>query len=157
MGDYYSHILCCRTKMDGHKQTRTWMRCMEDNFLMQAFHEWTRGEVLLDLLLTNEEELLDDVEFKGNLACRDQETVELKFHRGLNKSNRTTTSPTPGDHVSVSSGPYLLTRVPWETALELRGSQQSWLPFKDSLIRAQRWSSAMWRKKYSWRGNLQGG
>ncbi|XP_064896034.1 uncharacterized protein LOC135576212 [Columba livia] len=103
-----SHRNASRTKMDGHKQTRTWMGCIEDNFLMQTFREWTWREALLDLLLTNEEELLDDVEFKGSLACSDQETVEFKIYRGLTKSNTAITSPTPGEHVTVSTGPYLL-------------------------------------------------
>ncbi|KAK4808555.1 hypothetical protein QYF61_009858 [Mycteria americana] len=121
---------------------------------MQAIHEQTTREALLDLLLTNEEELLDDVEFKGSVPCSDQETVELKILRGLTKTNRTTTAPDfTRAHLNLSRG--LLGRMPWETALECRGSQESRLTFKDSLLRAQRWSSAIRREtiaeaKLSW-------
>ena len=59
---------------------------------MQAVHKWTRAEAQLDLLLASDKELLDNVKFKGSLACSDHETVELKFLRGLTKTNRTTTA-----------------------------------------------------------------
>jgi len=65
---------------------------MEDKFLMQTNHAWTRGETLLDLLLTNEEEILDDIKLKDSLASSDQETVELKILRGLSKTSRMTTA-----------------------------------------------------------------
>ena len=79
--------------MAGHKQTGTCLGHMEDKFLMQAIHKWTGRVVLLHLLLINEEEQLDDVKFKGSLACSDHETVELKFLRGLTKTNRRITAP----------------------------------------------------------------
>lgn len=71
MGDFYHLSVCCRKKLAGHMQTRTCLEHMESKFLMQTIHEHTRGEALLDLLLTSEEELLDDVKFKGSLACSD--------------------------------------------------------------------------------------
>ena len=79
--------------MAGEKQTRTCPGHMEDKYLMQAVHKWTRAEAQLDLLLTSDEELLDNVKFKGSLACSDHETVELKFLRGLTKTNRRITAP----------------------------------------------------------------
>ena len=132
--------------MAGHKQTGTCLGHMEDKFLMQAIHKWTGRVVLLHLLLINEEEQLDDVKFKGSLACSDHETVELKFLRGLTKTNRRITAPNFRRAHPNLSRDYLLGRMPWETTLECRGSQESWLTFKDSLLRAQGWSSAMWRK-----------
>lgn len=125
--------------MAGHKLKGTCLWCMEDKFLMQAIHEHTRGEALLDMLLTSEEELLDDAKFKGNLAYSNQETVDLKILRGLTKRNRMTAVPDFPD-ILVSLGTYLLGRTSWGTAPECTGSQESWLTFKDRFIIPHAWS-----------------
>ncbi|GAB0199293.1 hypothetical protein GRJ2_002394700 [Grus japonensis] len=91
------------------------------------------------MLLTSEEELLDDAKFKGNLACSNQETVDLKILRGLTKRNRMTAVPDFPD-ILVSSGTYLLGRTSWGTAPECTGSQESWLTFKDRFIIPHAWS-----------------
>jgi len=44
------------------------MECMEDNFLMQLVKEPMRGAALLDLLFTNREGLVGDVESRGCLG-----------------------------------------------------------------------------------------
>lgn len=73
------------TSKPGH-----WLRNMEGKLLTQAFHEWSRGVALLDLFLTNEEKLLDDVQLKSSLACSEQETVDFRVHRGPIKTDRVT-------------------------------------------------------------------
>ena len=46
------------------KQQQSWrlLECVEDNFLTQLVREPTRGGALLDLLFTNREELVGDVD-----------------------------------------------------------------------------------------------
>ncbi|XP_008944692.1 PREDICTED: nebulin-like, partial [Merops nubicus] len=52
------------------------------NFLMQLADELARRDVLLDMLLTNWEELLEDAEVKGSCGCSKYKTVELKVQIG---------------------------------------------------------------------------
>ena len=51
VGDF-SHLDSCRmSTMTGYKQTRKFLGCVNDNFLMQVLHELTRGDFLPDLLM----------------------------------------------------------------------------------------------------------
>lgn len=42
----------------GHKQARRFLECINDNSLIQVTEESRRGSSLLDLILTNKEELV---------------------------------------------------------------------------------------------------
>lgn len=46
----------------------------------------TRGDILLDLLLTDEEDLLDNAKVKVILGCSEHETVESKILRGVRQT-----------------------------------------------------------------------
>lgn len=65
---------------------------MKTIFLMQMTDEPTRGDVLLDLLLTNKEKLLSDVIVKGRLGCSDKKMVELKILTEMKKRKRRITA-----------------------------------------------------------------
>lgn len=56
---------------------RRFMQCAETNFLMQVVKELTRRDVLLDLVLTNREELVGVMKAGGSLGCGDHVMVEL--------------------------------------------------------------------------------
>jgi len=72
------------------RQSRRFLECMEDNFLMQQVREPKRGAAPLDLLFTNKEGLVGDVEVRGCLGRSDHEMVEFSvlggFRRGNNKT-----------------------------------------------------------------------
>ncbi|GAB0181505.1 hypothetical protein GRJ2_000615800 [Grus japonensis] len=91
---------------------------------------------MLDLVLTNEEGLVGNVELKGNLGCSDHEMVELKILKAARRaeSKLTTLNFRRADFDLFRD---LLGRVPWDKALEGRGAQESWLVFKDHLLQAQ--------------------
>jgi len=50
---------------------------MEDNFLSQVIHSLTRGQAILDLLVTNASELIGDRRIRGSLDCSDHALVEF--------------------------------------------------------------------------------
>ena len=64
------------------KQSRRFLECMEDNFLMQLVREPTRGSAPLDLLFTNREGLEGDVEVGGCLGQSDHNMVEFSIQIG---------------------------------------------------------------------------
>ena len=62
---------------------------MEGNFLAQLVREPTRGGTLLDLVLTNREEVMGDVEVRSCLVQSDHTIVEFvilgEVRRGISK------------------------------------------------------------------------
>ena len=60
---------------------------------------------LLDLIVTNSEELFVDVKVKGSLDCSDHEVMEFSILRGGNKANsRITTLDFTGADFDLSGG-----------------------------------------------------
>jgi len=66
------------------RQAQSWrfLQSIDDGFPMQVVEEPTRRGALLDLVLTNKEELVEDVKVGGRLGCSDHEMVEFRILRG---------------------------------------------------------------------------
>ncbi|KAK4811175.1 hypothetical protein QYF61_019806 [Mycteria americana] len=123
MGGFNHPDICWRDNTAGHKQSKRFLECTGDNFLLQVTEEPTRRGALLDLILTNNEGLVGDVKVKDSLGCSDHEMVEFKILKGRE------------EEFGLFND--LLGRLPWDKALEGRGAQESSLIFKDHLLQAQ--------------------
>ena len=136
MGDSSHPDICWRDNTAGHKQSRRFLECVDDNFLLQVTEEPTRRGAMLDLVLTNKEGLVGNVKLRGSLGCSHHEIVEFKILRAPRRAHNKLTTL---DFRRTDFGLFrdLLGRVPWDKALEGRGAQESWLIFKDHLIQAQ--------------------
>ncbi|GAB0208710.1 hypothetical protein GRJ2_003336700 [Grus japonensis] len=82
MGDFNHPDICWRDNTAGQKQSRRFLECIDDNFLLQVIEEPMRRGALLDLTLTNKERLARGVKLKGSLGCSDHEMVEFKILSG---------------------------------------------------------------------------
>ncbi|GAB0178861.1 hypothetical protein GRJ2_000351400 [Grus japonensis] len=71
--------ICWRDSTAGHKQSRTFLECVDDNFLLQVTEEPRRRGAMLDLVLTSKEGLVGNVKLKGSFGCSDHEMVEFKI------------------------------------------------------------------------------
>ena len=91
---------------------------------------------MLDLVFNNKEGLMGNVKLRGSLGCSDHEIVEFKMLRAARRvhSKLTTLDFRRADFDLFRD---LLSRVPWDKALEERGAQESWLIFEDHLLQAQ--------------------
>ncbi|GAB0209929.1 mitochondrial enolase superfamily member 1 [Grus japonensis] len=136
MGDFNHPDSCWRDNTAGHKQSRKFLECVDDNFLLQVTEEPTRRDAMLDLVLTNKEGLVGNVKLKGSFGCSDHEMVEFKI---LRAARRVHSKLTTLDFRRADFGLFrdLLGRIPWDKALEGRGAQDSWLIFKGHLLQAQ--------------------
>lgn len=56
------------------------------NFMTQVINRQTRGDALLDLLLTDKKEAVEWMKIKGSFGWSDQETVKIKGLREFNKT-----------------------------------------------------------------------
>ena len=77
MGDFNHPDICWDSGMVGGRQSRRFLESVEDNFLVQVIDGPTRGEALLDLVITNEEESVRDVKIGGSLVCSARALVEF--------------------------------------------------------------------------------
>ncbi len=138
--------------MVGGRQSRRFLESVEDNFLVQVIDGPTRGEALLDLVLTNAEESVREVKIGGSLGCSDHALVEFVIlkNAGLAKSRASTLCFRRAKFRLLKE---LLSGIPWETVLKGMGTEQSWQLFKDTLLRVQRLSIP--QQKKSSRGGRQ--
>ncbi|GAB0206807.1 hypothetical protein GRJ2_003146300 [Grus japonensis] len=136
MGDFNHPNIRWRDNTAGHKQSRRFLECIDDNFLLQVIEEPMRRGAMLDLVLTNKEGLVGDVKLKGSLGCSDHKMVEFRILRAV---RRACSKLTTLDFRRADFGLFgdLLGRMPSDKALEKRGAQDSWLVFKGHLLRAQ--------------------
>ncbi|GAB0206060.1 hypothetical protein GRJ2_003071600 [Grus japonensis] len=136
VGDFNHPDICWRDNTAGHKPSRTFLECADDNFLLQLREEPRRRSAMLDLILTNKESLVGDVKLKGSLGGSDQEMVEFRI---LRAARRACSKLTTLDFSRADFGLFrdLLGRIPWDKALEGRGAQDSWLVLKGHLLQAQ--------------------
>jgi len=83
LGDFNHPDNCWRNNTAGHKQYRRFPENIDDKFLTTETVEQTERGALLDLILTNKEEFIRDVNTKGRLGCSDYEMTELRILRGM--------------------------------------------------------------------------
>ena len=70
MGDLNDSDICWENNMVGCKQSVTLLESIEGNFLVQVLDKITRGEVLLDLVLTNAMTSLKKLRFEALWAVK---------------------------------------------------------------------------------------
>ncbi|KAK4826871.1 hypothetical protein QYF61_011990 [Mycteria americana] len=65
------------------RQSRRLLECIEDDFLTQVIETPTRGDAILDLMVTNASELISDVNIGGSLGCSNHALVEFTVLRDM--------------------------------------------------------------------------
>lgn len=83
MGSFKHPSMWRKVNRARSKQSRRFLESVADNFFTQVMDEPTRQGALLDLSLTNKEELIRELKADGNLGCSVQELVEFKILRSV--------------------------------------------------------------------------
>ncbi|KAK4815291.1 hypothetical protein QYF61_026196 [Mycteria americana] len=86
LGDFNHPDICWKSSTASYKKSRRLLECMEDNFLSQVIDSPTRGDVILDLLVTNTSEQIGDVKIGGSLGCSDRALVEFAVLRDMGQA-----------------------------------------------------------------------
>ena len=77
---YFHHPnICWKDNTAGHQQARRSLKCISANFLTQVIKEPMKGDVLLDLISTDKEELVGDMKAGDSLSCSDCELVQFRI------------------------------------------------------------------------------
>ena len=83
MRNYNQHDVSWKNNLRGCKQSRTLLHSVEYNFLVQVLDKPTRGDALLNLLLTNGNQFSKEIEIGGSLGCSDLTLVEFVISRNM--------------------------------------------------------------------------
>ena len=75
--DFNHPNICWKSSTASCRQSRRLLECIEDKLLSQVIDSPTRGDALLDLLVTNTSELIGDIRIGGSLGCSDHALVEF--------------------------------------------------------------------------------
>jgi len=97
--------------------------------LSQVIDTPAKGDVMLDLLVTNESELIGDMRNGGSLGCSVHAPVEFAVLRDMGevKSKVRTLNFRKANFQLFKE---LVSRTTWETTLRDRGAEENWQNFK---------------------------
>jgi len=136
MGDFNHPNTCWRDSTASHKLSRRLLDCSDDIFLLQVTEDPPRRGAVLDLVLTTKEGLVGNVKLKGTLQCSDHEMVEFNILRALRRVH-SKLSTLDCKRADFGLFRQLLGEVPWDKALEGRGTRESLLVFQGPVLLAQ--------------------
>ncbi|KAK4805648.1 hypothetical protein QYF61_022406 [Mycteria americana] len=119
LGDFNHLNICWKISTESCRQCRRLLEFIEDNFLSQVIDSPTRGDAILDLLVTNTSELIGDAKTGGSLGCNDHALVEFTVLRDMGQVKSEVRS------LNFRKAKFRLfkqsvNRTPWETALRNR-------------------------------------
>jgi len=133
--------------------SRRFLERIENNFLSQVIDSSTRGDAILDLMVTNASELISDVKIGGSLGCSDDALVEFTVLRDMGKA-RSIVRTLNFRKANFQLFKELVSRTPWQMVLGDGEAEQSWQIFKDTFHRVQELSVPR-RKKSGKKGKSQ--
>ncbi|KAF4802263.1 hypothetical protein TURU_027417 [Turdus rufiventris] len=111
------------------RQSKKFLECVEDNFLMQLVGEASRGRTMLDLLFANRDGLVGDVVVGGCLGHSDHEIIEFSIFGEIRRNiNKIFTLDFQREDFGLFRR--LIQKIPWEAALKNKGVQERWACFK---------------------------
>lgn len=118
------------------------LQAVQNYFLIQLTESPTRGEVLLNSLLTSAEGLTGEVKTGG---CSDHGLVEFSILRGTGqvKSKVKKTNIRKADFLMFTS---LVHAILWETVFRDKGVNESWDIFWDIILMVQELSTPAYKK-----------
>ncbi len=77
----------------GDLESEDFLRVLQDNFLKQVVTEPTRGDNILDLVLTNDENMISEVDVGSQLGCSDHREIRFNLEWEENGDNNLTLVP----------------------------------------------------------------
>ena len=80
MGDFNFPDIQWDSLSDKDDRSSVFLNYILENFLSQVVHEPTRSSALLDLLLTNEESIVDEVKVEENLGFSDHNIIRFNMN-----------------------------------------------------------------------------
>ena len=124
------------SNMDG--RSLVFINCLLDNFLSQVVHEPTRHTALLDLILTNDDDIVDEVSVEENLGISDHNIIRFNMNvvsgPKLRANKEKILDFKNGDFTKFKN---MLNGIDWDKEFENQNCFIMWERFKQILINIQ--------------------
>ncbi|KAF7249149.1 Teneurin-2 [Varanus komodoensis] len=117
MGDFSLPDITWETHSAVTARSRHFLEAIEGAFFTQRVREATRGGNILDLVLTNREELIDEVQIRGALDASDHSILCFEI-RGLRTGSRLNTRSWDFKRANFGQLKARLGKVSWDRLLE---------------------------------------
>ena len=90
LGDFNYRDIDWENNVGSSSDSEEFINVVNDNFLKQLVNQPTRDNNILDLILTNKENLVCDLEIGGRLGNSDHEEIRFNFKResGIKNENK---------------------------------------------------------------------
>ena len=75
--------LCWKRSIASCRQGKRFLQCIEDNFLSQVREGPISSDAILDLILTNANELIGNIRIGGSLDCNEHAILEFMLWRDM--------------------------------------------------------------------------
>uniref|UniRef100_A0A670IXP3 Reverse transcriptase domain-containing protein n=1 Tax=Podarcis muralis TaxID=64176 RepID=A0A670IXP3_PODMU len=145
MGDFNYPDICWMSNSAKSIRSNRFLTALADNFIVQKVGEATRGTAILDLVLTNVDDLVSGVEVEGSLGASDHALLKFTIQRkGAAKHTRTQFLDfKKADFIKLRE---VLGEIPWTVILKGKGVQDGWEFVKREIVKAQLQAIPMRRK-----------
>uniref|UniRef100_A0A670IGU3 Reverse transcriptase domain-containing protein n=1 Tax=Podarcis muralis TaxID=64176 RepID=A0A670IGU3_PODMU len=145
MGDFNYPDICWMSNSAKSIRSNRFLTGLADNFIVQKAGEATRGTAILDLVLTNVDDLVSGVEVEGSLGTSDHALLKFTIQRkGAAKHTRTQFLDfKKADFIKLRE---VLGEIPWTVILKGKGVQDGWEFVKREIVKAQLQAIPMRRK-----------
>uniref|UniRef100_A0A670J7Z7 Reverse transcriptase domain-containing protein n=1 Tax=Podarcis muralis TaxID=64176 RepID=A0A670J7Z7_PODMU len=145
MGDFNYPDICWMSSSAKSIRSNRFLTTLADNFIVQKVGEATRGTAILDLVLTNVDDLVSGVEVEGSLGASDHALLKFTMQRkGAAKHTRTQFFDfKKADFIKLRE---VLGEIPWTVILKGKGVQDGWEFVKREIVKAQLQAIPMRRK-----------
>ena len=136
MGDFNFPDICWETYSAKQGPSKKFLSCAADNFLLQKVEEGTRGSAILDLILTNRDELVDKVAVSGTLGESDHVILEFLILTEA-KAECSQTRTLDFRKANFNKLRTMISKIPWQVTLTRKGAQEGWEFLKKEILKAQ--------------------
>lgn len=120
------------------------LECSDNNLLTQVTEEPMKEDALWALMLMSKEEIIWNAKARGGLGCSDLEMVDFRILKVRIKAN-SRMAILKFRRVDFGLFMGFLERIPWDTVLERREIQETWMIFKNYLLRDKEQSILIFR------------
>jgi len=126
VGNFNPLDVCWKDHTASCKRSRRLLESTDDNFLDQVLDRPTRGEAVLDFLLTSAKEIIKGIKVGGSLGCSDCALVEFVISRNVDlaKSGVRTLNFRRANFKLFKE---LLAEISWDKKVGRRDRKPAWL------------------------------
>lgn len=136
MGDFNYPDICWESLSGKTHGSTKFLSSLADNFICQKVEKKTRGSAILDLILTNKEEMVEEVRVAGTLGCSDHAIIEFYITKG-GRPEKTQTSRLDFRRADFDGLRRRVGSIHWLEVLKDRNVQEGWEILQSEILEAQ--------------------